>query len=90
MGIIVSVVRWLVFGALVGALARFVLPGRQEMSLLMTAGLGVVGSFVGGAIAYLIWGAGTGWGQPSGWIMSLVGAVIALLIYTRVKSSPKE
>lgn len=89
MDILISIVVWLVFGLVIGALARLLLPGKQQMSLLMTAGLGVVGSFVGGGLAYLFFGSGQGWVQPAGWIMSLIGAIIVLLIYSRVTAAPQ-
>jgi uncharacterized membrane protein YeaQ/YmgE (transglycosylase-associated protein family) len=54
------------------------------MSLLMTILLGVVGSFVGGGISWLIWGDPEGTYNPGGWIMSIVGAIILVLIYSRV------
>jgi uncharacterized membrane protein YeaQ/YmgE (transglycosylase-associated protein family) len=56
MGTVFHIIGWAVFGLIVGAIARFLVPGKQPMSLLMTALLGVVGSLVGGGISWLIWG----------------------------------
>lgn len=78
-----SIISWLVFGLVVGAIARLLLPGRQGMSWLMTAVLGIVGSFAGGAISWLLFGTPDGTVNPAGWIMSVVGAIIVLLLYTR-------
>ena len=75
MGLFFSIIGWAIFGLIAGAIARFVLPGKQAMSMFMTMVLGVVGSFVGGGLSYLIFGSGEGWVQPSGWIMSVIGAV---------------
>ena len=50
LGLIVSII---VIGLIAGALARLVVPGRQDMSILMTIVLGIVGSFVGGFLGYL-------------------------------------
>jgi len=83
---IFNILGWAVFGLLAGAIARFVLPGKQSMSLLMTMVLGVAGSFVGGGLSYLLFGAGEGAFQPSGWIMSIIGAVVLLLIYSSLQS----
>jgi uncharacterized membrane protein YeaQ/YmgE (transglycosylase-associated protein family) len=80
-----NILGWAIFGLIAGAIARFVLPGRQSMSTLMTMVLGVVGSFVGGGLSYLLFGGGTGF-QPSGLIMSVVGAVILLAVYSSVMS----
>ena len=76
----------LVVGFLAGALARFLVPGPDPMSLLQTWLLGVVGSFVGGFLGYLIFGADIDDGavQVSGIIGSVLGAIIVLLIYRAV------
>lgn len=77
-----ALISWLVFGLIAGAIARFLMPGPQPMGCLMTSILGIIGSFVGGAISYAIWGMpGEGdWIRPSGWIMSIVGAIIVLAL----------
>jgi uncharacterized membrane protein YeaQ/YmgE (transglycosylase-associated protein family) len=84
MGTVFHVIGWALFGLVVGVIARFLVPGKQPMSLLMTILLGVVGSFVGGGISWLIWGNPEGAYNPGGWIMSIVGAIILVLIYSRV------
>jgi uncharacterized membrane protein YeaQ/YmgE (transglycosylase-associated protein family) len=78
-----SVISWLVFGLIVGAIARLLMPGRQQMSWIMTIALGVIGSFAGGALSALIFGSPQGFIQPSGWIMSIVGALIVLFAYMK-------
>ena len=82
----ITILTWIVFGILIGAIARFVMPGRQNMGIFMTGLLGVVGSFVGGGLSHLVFGSGEGFVRPSGWIMSVIGAFITLLIYSRIKS----
>jgi uncharacterized membrane protein YeaQ/YmgE (transglycosylase-associated protein family) len=83
LGLILTVI---VVGAIAGALARLIVPGRQNMSILATIALGIVGSFVGGFLGYLIFGkdASEGLLQPSGIIGSIIGAVIALVIYIKI------
>ena len=83
LGLILTVI---VVGAIAGALARLIVPGRQNMSILATIALGIVGSFVGGFLGYLIFGkdASEGLLQPAGIIGSIIGAVIALVIYIQV------
>ena len=73
----------LVVGFLAGALARFLVPGPDPMSVAGTWLLGVLGSFVGGFLGYLLFGADIEDGavQVSGVIGSVVGAVILLLIW---------
>ncbi len=83
LGLIVSLI---VVGLLAGAVARLLIPGRQDIGILMTIVVGIIGSFVGGFLGYLIFhkDAQNGFLQPSGIIGSIIGAVIVLLIYTRV------
>ena len=81
---IASLISWLVFGLIVGAIARFLMPGSQSMGWLMTIVLGIVGSFAGGALSALIFGTSAGVVQPSGWIMSILGALIVLFAYTKL------
>jgi uncharacterized membrane protein YeaQ/YmgE (transglycosylase-associated protein family) len=84
-----QIIGWLLFGLIVGAIARFLLPGKQEMNLLVTIALGVAGSFVGGAISWLIFG-GSSYVQAAGWIMSIVGAFLLVLIYSRLMDARKK
>jgi uncharacterized membrane protein YeaQ/YmgE (transglycosylase-associated protein family) len=73
----------LIVGAIAGFLARLIVPGPDPMGVLGTIVLGVIGSFVGGFLAYVLFhkDATQGALQPSGVIGSIVGAVIALLVY---------
>jgi uncharacterized membrane protein YeaQ/YmgE (transglycosylase-associated protein family) len=84
MGAVFHILGWLLFGLIVGVIARFLVPGKQPMNLLMTAILGIVGSLLGGGISWLIWGNPEGTFNPGGWIMSIAGAVIVVLIYAWV------
>ena len=76
----------IVIGLIAGALARLVVPGRQDLSIVMTIVLGIVGSFVGRFLGYLIFhkDAQDGFLQPSGIIGAFIGAVIVLLIWINV------
>ncbi len=78
----------LLFGLVAGALARLLVPGRDPMGIGGTILLGIVGSFVGGFIAFLLFGNDIEEGalQPSGLIGSVIGAVIALLIWRKIQS----
>ncbi len=77
-----GIIAWIVFGFIVGLIARALVPGRQGMGFLMTTLLGIAGSLVGGVIASALWGhAGSaGQFQPAGFIGSLIGAIILLVI----------
>ena len=49
-----AIIGWIILGLIIGALAKFVMPGNQNMGWLMTIILGIVGSIVGGFLAGLI------------------------------------
>lgn len=80
-----ALISWAVFGFVVGAIARFVVPGRVPLGCLYTILLGVAGSLMGGMISWLVVSGGhQGMYEPSGWIMSIIGAVIVILIGRRM------
>ena len=83
LGLIVSLV---IIGLIAGALARLLVPGPDLIGILGTILLGIVGSFVGGFLGYALFHKDSqdGFLQPSGIIGSIIGAVIALLIYRAV------
>jgi uncharacterized membrane protein YeaQ/YmgE (transglycosylase-associated protein family) len=71
-----------IIGLIVGVLARFLLPGRENfpagaVGILLTALLGIAGAFLGTFIGSALWG---GENYAAGWIMSIIGAVLLLLI----------
>jgi uncharacterized membrane protein YeaQ/YmgE (transglycosylase-associated protein family) len=77
------IIAMIIVGAIAGFLARLVVPGPDPMGVVATVVLGIVGSFIGGFLGYVLFGkdAGAGALQPSGLVGSIIGAVIALLIY---------
>lgn len=74
-----GVVGWIVFGLIVGALAKLVMPGRDPGGIIVTILLGIVGAVVGGWIGQAVGLYGPN--QPAGFLMSLLGAVVLLAIY---------
>ncbi len=74
-----SIILFLVFGLIVGALARLIVPGREPGGWVVSMVLGVVGSFLGGFLgrAFLSYREG----EPAGFIMSLLGAIIVVVAY---------
>jgi uncharacterized membrane protein YeaQ/YmgE (transglycosylase-associated protein family) len=84
-GFIISVI---LIGIVAGYLARLLVPGRDPMSFLQTVLLGIVGSFVGGFLGYLIFDKDLDEGgfQAAGFFGSIIGAVIVLLIYNAATS----
>lgn len=72
----------IIIGLIVGALARFLLPGKENLpagatGILLTIVIGIAGAFLGTFIGGALWG---GENYAAGWIMSIVGAVILLLL----------
>jgi uncharacterized membrane protein YeaQ/YmgE (transglycosylase-associated protein family) len=78
----------LIIGLIGGFVARLLVPGPDPMSVVATIVLGIVGSFVGGFLGWAIFGKDFDEGalQPSGIIGSILGAIVALLIYRSVGS----
>ena len=88
LGLIVGLI---VIGLIAGFIARAVVPGKQNLSILATIVLGIVGSFVGGFLGYLIHhDRAGGFVQTSGWLGSIIGAIIVLLLWTRFGSRSRS
>lgn len=79
MGTIGMLIGWAIFGLVAGAIARLLHPGRDAMGWFGTMLLGILGSFLGGGVAYLL-GFGTSPMEPGGWILSIIGAIVLLSI----------
>lgn len=81
-----TIIVMLIVGLIAGALARLLVPGKDPMGIGATILLGIVGSFIGGFLGWAIFhkDAAQGALQPSGLIGSVIGAIIALLIYRAV------
>ena len=72
-----------IIGFVVGLIARAILPGTQSLGIILTAVLGIAGSFLAGFA-----GQAMGWyteGQPAGWIASVIGAIVLLFIVGKLK-----
>lgn len=75
-----DILSWVLFGLVIGAIARFLYPGRQQMGIIATMALGIVGSLLGGFLSWALGFAPEGEGafRGAGWIMSIVGALIVV------------
>src|SRR4029450_1626758 len=74
-----SVIGWIVFGLVVGALAKLVMPGRDPGGIIVTMLLGIAGALLGGFLGRALGLYGPG--EAAGWLMSFLGAVILLMLY---------
>ena len=78
-----SIIGTIIVGFIVGLIARAIKPGDDKMGLIMTTLLGIAGAFLA---EYA--GAAMGWyrpGEPAGWIASVIGAIVLLVIYGLIK-----
>lgn len=74
---------WCGYGIFTGAIAKALVPGEENFGFVKTIALGVVGSYIGGALLYLL---GTYSAvSPAGIFMGIVGSVIALLLYNKLQ-----
>lgn len=78
-----NLIATLVIGLIVGALAKFIMPGNDPGGIIVTILLGIAGSFVGTFIGQALHLYQPG--QAAGWIMSIVGALILLGIYRMIR-----
>ena len=74
-----TVIGWILFGLIVGVLAKLVMPGRDPGGIIVTMLIGIAGSMVGGLIGRAMGMYGPG--QAAGFLMSFLGAVILLTLY---------
>ncbi len=74
-----TILGWILFGLVVGALAKLVMPGRDPGGFIVTILLGIAGAVLGGFV-----GRAFGFyreGEPSGWVMAFLGSVLLLFLY---------
>jgi len=81
----VGLILFLIMGLIAGFIARALVPGPDSMGWVGTMVLGVIGSFVGGTLAALLFGGSLDL-TPAGIIGSIIGAIIALLVWRRMGS----
>lgn len=92
MGLLGLILSWLIIGAVVGLIARAVMPGKQGMSLVMTIVLGVIGAVVGGLIGGLLGGDGVSGIMNNPWsigtvLLAVLGAVVVMVVYGLVSKN---
>lgn len=82
-----SIIGTILVGLIVGVIARFLMPGRDPMGWIVTILLGIAGSFLAsyGGTALGLYPQGS----PVGWIASIIGAMILLLIYNLVSGKSR-
>lgn len=80
-----GILAWIVFGLIVGIIAKLIMPGKDPGGFIITILLGVAGALIGGYIAtFLGWGSITGFDFPS-FLIAIIGAILLLVIYRVLK-----
>jgi uncharacterized membrane protein YeaQ/YmgE (transglycosylase-associated protein family) len=77
-----AILGWILFGLIIGALAKLVMPGRDPGGIIVTMLLGIAGALLGGFIGRAMGMYGPN--QSAGWIMSFIGAIVLLFIYRMI------
>jgi len=78
----IHLIGQIIFGLVVGIIAKFLMPGRDPGGVIITAIIGVVGSLIGTFIGRALWG---GADYSAGWITSILGAIILLALYRLIR-----
>jgi uncharacterized membrane protein YeaQ/YmgE (transglycosylase-associated protein family) len=78
-----GILGWIIFGLIVGALAKFIMPGKDPGGFVITTVLGIVGALVGGFLGRLLGLYKEN--EPAGFIGALVGAILLLWLYRRFR-----
>jgi uncharacterized membrane protein YeaQ/YmgE (transglycosylase-associated protein family) len=81
-----TIIGWIVFGLVVGVIAKLLMPGRDPGGVFVTALIGIAGALVGGLFGRFLGFYGPG--EAAGYLMSIVGAVLLLFVYRRVRTRP--
>jgi uncharacterized membrane protein YeaQ/YmgE (transglycosylase-associated protein family) len=77
-----GILSWILFGLVIGVIAKLLMPGRDPGGFIVTILLGIAGALLGGFV-----GQAMGFyreGEPAGWLMSILGAIILLALYRMV------
>jgi uncharacterized membrane protein YeaQ/YmgE (transglycosylase-associated protein family) len=83
-----GIIAWIIFGLIVGVVAKFLMHGRDPGGFMITIVLGIVGAMVGGFL-----GRAVGWygsNDPAGFAMAVVGAMLLLIGYRLIASRPRR
>ena len=78
-----GVLGWILFGLVVGIVAKLLMPGRDPGGLIITTLLGIVGAVIGGFLGRSLGLYGPG--EPAGFLMATLGAVVLLFIYRMLR-----
>jgi uncharacterized membrane protein YeaQ/YmgE (transglycosylase-associated protein family) len=81
-----GIISWIIFGLVAGIIAKWIMPGKENVGFFITIALGIVGAIVGGYISTFF-----GFGKVDGFnlgsfVVAVIGAIVVLYIYRKIKS----
>lgn len=81
-----GILSWIIFGLIAGIIAKWIMPGKENVGIIVTIILGIVGAVVGGYISTFF-----GFGKVDGFnfgsfVVAVIGAIVVLYFYNKVKS----
>lgn len=81
-----GILSWIIFGLIAGIIAKWIMPGKENVGIIVTIILGIVGAVLGGYISTFF-----GFGKVDGFnfgsfVVAVIGAIVVLYIYNKVKS----
>ena len=79
-----NILVWCVYGLLVGSIAKSIVPGEENFGFVKTVALGVAGSYMGGAILYLLGSYEAV--SPAGILMGVAGSILTLVLYNKLST----
>jgi uncharacterized membrane protein YeaQ/YmgE (transglycosylase-associated protein family) len=80
-----NILVWCVYGLFVGSIAKSIVPGEERMGFVQTIAVGVAGSYMGGALLYMLGKYDSV--SPAGIIMGIAGGVVSLIVYNKLTSN---
>ncbi|EMC6869713.1 GlsB/YeaQ/YmgE family stress response membrane protein [Salmonella enterica] len=80
-----GIISWIIFGLVAGIIAKWIMPGKENVGFFITIALGIVGAIVGGYISTFF-----GFGKVDGFnfgsfVVAVIGAIVVLYIYRKIK-----
>lgn len=79
-----NILVWCVYGLFVGSIAKSIVPGEENFGFVKTVALGVAGSYMGGAILYILGSYEAV--SPAGIVMGVAGSILTLVLYNKLST----
>jgi uncharacterized membrane protein YeaQ/YmgE (transglycosylase-associated protein family) len=83
-----SILVWIVYGVIVGSIAKALVPGEERFGFIKTVGVGIAGSYLGGAALYLLGKSSEL--EPAGIVVGIGGGALAVILYNKLSDGSKN